>query len=171
MESSEDAIIGKTLDGVITSWNMAAERIYGYSTNEAIGKSISILVPTGQVDEILKILELIKTGEKIENYETVRQRKDGKFVDVSLAMSAIKDAAGKIIGVSTIARDISDRKEAEKALQEKSVKLEATLKELRERTERLQRFHNLTVDRELQMVELKKEIDSLLERLGEPKRY
>ncbi len=118
VENSDDAIIGKTLDGTIISWNKSAERIYGYMSQEIIGKSISILVPFGQPNELLGILEKIKVGDHIEHYETVRVRKDGEEVNISLTISPIKDIAGNIIGASTIARDITERKKIKKKSQE-----------------------------------------------------
>jgi len=118
VENSDDAIIGKTLDGTIISWNKSAERIYGYMSQEIIGKSISILVPFGQPNELLGILEKIKVGDHIDHYETVRVRKDGEEVNISLTISPIKDIAGNIIGASTIARDITERKKIKKKSQE-----------------------------------------------------
>ncbi|MEJ2233013.1 MAG: PAS domain S-box protein [Syntrophobacterales bacterium] len=118
VKSSDDAIIGKTLDGVITSWNTGAETIYGYSAEEALGRSISILLPPDHPDEIKPIFQKIATGENVVRYETVRVRKDGKRINVSLTVSPIEDKAGKIIGASTIARDISERKRIEEALRE-----------------------------------------------------
>ncbi len=118
VKSSDDAIIGKTLDGVITSWNRGAETIYGYSAEEVLGRSISILVPPDLPDQIKQILKKIAQRESVDNYETVRLRKDGKRIDVSLTISPIEDEAGNIIGASTIARDISERKRIEEALRE-----------------------------------------------------
>jgi len=118
VESSDDAIIGKTLDGIITSWNPAAERIYGYSAAEVIGKSVSLLVPPELPDELRHILEKIRRGERLDHVETVRMRKDGQRIHVSLTSSPIKDATGEITGASTIGRDISERKRAEEALRE-----------------------------------------------------
>jgi diguanylate cyclase (GGDEF)-like protein/PAS domain S-box-containing protein len=109
IESTQDAIIGKDLDGVITSWNGGAERLYGYSADEAIGKSISVLVPPGHDDELPEILRSVRSGAQLENYETVRERKDGTQVDVSLTLSAIRDRKGNVIGISSIARDIGLR--------------------------------------------------------------
>jgi PAS domain S-box-containing protein len=114
VESSNDAIIGKTLDGIITSWNRGAEEIYGYRADEAIGKPISILVPPDYPNDIPRILEKIKLGERMVHYETKRYRKDGKVIDVSLTISPIKNKKGRIIGASTIARDITGRIKAEK---------------------------------------------------------
>ncbi len=118
VESSDDAIIGKTLDGIITSWNPAAERIYGYSAPEVIGKSVSLLVPPDHPDELVHILEQIRRGGRVDHAETERMRKDGQRIHVSLTVSPIKDATGEITGASTIARDISERKRAEEALRE-----------------------------------------------------
>jgi len=116
VEFSDDAVIGKTLNGITTSWNPGAEKVYGYSADEVTGKPISILIPPGHFDEMPKILERIKQGETIKHYESVRMRKDSREIDVSLTISPIKDAAGRIIGASTIARDITDRKLMEEQL-------------------------------------------------------
>jgi len=118
VESSDDGIIGKTLDGTIASWNPAAERIYGYSAQEMIGRPISVLVPPDRPDELEQILERVRGGERVDHYETVRWRKDGGQIHVSLTVSPIRDATGEITGVSTIARDITERKRAEEALRE-----------------------------------------------------
>jgi PAS domain S-box-containing protein len=118
VESSDDAIIGKSLDGIITSWNPAAERIYGYSAPEVIGKSVSLLVPPDHPDELVHILEQIRRGGRVDHAETERMRKDGQRIHVSLTVSPIKNATGEITGASTIARDITDRKRAEAALRE-----------------------------------------------------
>ncbi|MFC2027835.1 PAS domain S-box protein [Chloroflexota bacterium] len=118
VESSEDAIIGKTLDGVVISWNRGAERLYEYSADEIIGKNISVLLPFGMADEMSQIMEKIKRDEPVERYETARVKKNGALVHVSLSISTIKDRQGTIIGASTIARDITERKQAEVALKE-----------------------------------------------------
>jgi len=114
VDNFDDAIIGKNLDGTIASWNYGAEKIYGYTAEEAIGKPISLLVPEGQTDEIPAILNRIKNGEHVEHYETVRRTKDGRAITVSLTISPVKDEIGKIIGASTIAKDITQRKESQK---------------------------------------------------------
>jgi PAS domain S-box-containing protein len=116
IDSAEDAIVGKTLDGVIKSWNKAAERIFGYAAEEVIGKSVLILIPRELQHEEPIILEKIKRGERIEHYETIRVRKDGSLVDISLTVSPIKDANQTVIGVSKIARDITVNKRIEKQL-------------------------------------------------------
>ncbi len=110
VQSSQDAIIGKDLRGIITSWNQGAQKIYGYPAKEAIGKSISVLVPPGRKDEVPEILQRVKNGEAIEHFDTVRMTKDGRTIHVSLMISPIKDGPGRIIGASTIARDISERR-------------------------------------------------------------
>jgi len=113
VESSADAIVSKDLDGVITSWNAGAQRIFGYRPEEVIGKSITILIPADKQNEEPGILKRIRRGERIEHYETVRLRKDGSLIDISLSVSPLKDAAGRIVGASKIARDITERKQAE----------------------------------------------------------
>jgi PAS domain S-box-containing protein len=118
VESSKDAIIGKSLDGIITSWDKGAEEIYGYTKSEIIGKSVSVLIPPELPDEMAEILEKIKSGEGIKNYETVRQRKDGQDIYVSMTVSAIHDAEGRILGASIVARDITERNRLEHLLEE-----------------------------------------------------
>jgi two-component system, chemotaxis family, CheB/CheR fusion protein len=113
VESSDDAIVSKALDGTITSWNPAAERLFGYTAEEAIGRPISTLAAPDRKNEMPAILERIRRGEKVEHYETVRRRKDGSLIDISLTVSPILDEKGRIVGASKIARDISDRKRAE----------------------------------------------------------
>ncbi len=116
VESSDDAIIGKDLDSIVTSWNRGAERIFGYTADEAIGQPITILIPDDRPDEEKAILTRIRSGERIEHYETVRRRKDGSMLDISLSVSPILGAHGKIVGASKIARDITERKQAEEAM-------------------------------------------------------
>jgi diguanylate cyclase (GGDEF)-like protein/PAS domain S-box-containing protein len=117
VESSEDAVISKTLDGIITSWNASATRIFGYSAEEVIGRSILLLIPDEYLDEEPKIIKKLKRGERIEHFETIRKRKDGTHIHISLTISPIKDGEGRIIGASKIARDITDQKQAEQLLQ------------------------------------------------------
>ena len=113
VSSAEDAIISKNLNGIVTSWNPGAEKLYGYTSAEMIGKPISILIPSDHPDEEPQILERIRRGEEIEHYQTQRIRKDGRFMDVSLTVSPIRDSFGRIIGASKIARDITQSKRAE----------------------------------------------------------
>jgi PAS domain S-box-containing protein len=115
VESSDDAIISKTLDGIITSWNRGAEKVFGYSAPEAIGKPMLMLIPPGRTNEEPEILARIRRGEKVDNFETIRVRKDGKLIDISATISPLKDGFDKIIGASKIARDITERKRVEEA--------------------------------------------------------
>jgi PAS domain S-box-containing protein len=117
VESSNDAIVSKNLDGTITSWNNAAERLFGYTADEVVGKPVTILIPPEYEDEEPRIIERIRNGERIEHYETVRRRKDGQYVQVSLSISPIKNAREEIIGAAKIARDITDRKNTEQVRQ------------------------------------------------------
>jgi PAS domain S-box-containing protein len=123
VESSDDAIISKDLNGIITSWNQAAERLFGYTAAEAIGKPVTTLIPRERHDEELRILDSIRRGQRIEHYETVRQRKDGRLLDISLTISPIKDDTGKVIGASKIARDITRRKRVKVELRESEQRL------------------------------------------------
>jgi PAS domain S-box-containing protein len=118
IDSSEDAIISKTLQGVITSWNSAAERLFGYTAQEAIGQPITMIIPLDRRDEETTILARLSQGKRIEHFDTVRVRKDGTKLEISLTISPVRDAAGKIIGASKIARDISARKRVERELHE-----------------------------------------------------
>ena len=108
VELSEDAILSKDLSGIILSWNRGAERLFGYSPEEAVGKPITIIIPLDRLDEEPAILAKIHRGERIEHFETVRQRKDGSFIDISLTISPIRNSTGTIIGASKIARDITE---------------------------------------------------------------
>ena len=114
VESSDDAIVSKDLEGIIATWNKGAERIFGYAAEEVIGKPISILIPADRQNEEPFILERIRQGERIDHYDTVRMRKDGSLIDISLNISPIKDEQGSIIGASKIARDVTDRKRQER---------------------------------------------------------
>jgi PAS domain S-box-containing protein len=118
VDSSDDAIVSKTLEGVITSWNGGAERLFGYTAKEAVGQPISMIIPLDRRDEETRILARIRQGEPIEHFDTVRVRKDGTKVEISLSISPVRDAAGKIIGASKIARDITGRKRIERELSE-----------------------------------------------------
>jgi PAS domain S-box-containing protein len=124
IESSDDAIISKDLDGRILSWNPGAERLYGYAAEEVVGQPVTMLIPGDRPDEEPGILKRIRRGERIEHYETVRVRKDGTLVDVSLTVSPVRDAEGRVVGASKIARDITGRKRAEAALTQSRAQLE-----------------------------------------------
>ncbi|MFY9840225.1 MAG: PAS domain S-box protein [Xanthobacteraceae bacterium] len=110
IDNSDDAIITKNLDGIISSWNKSAERIFGYTAAEVVGKSVTILIPPDRHDEEPAILARLRRGERTDHYETVRRRKDGSLIDISLTVSPIKNAEGKIVAASKIARDITERK-------------------------------------------------------------
>ena len=125
--SSDDAIISKDLKGVITSWNRGAERIFGYTAQETVGQPITMLIPAERADEEIMILGRIRGGATVDHFETVRQRKDGSLLDISLTISPIKDAQGRIVGASKIARDITERKRAEQALRVSETQLQAEL--------------------------------------------
>jgi PAS domain S-box-containing protein len=116
--SSDDAIISKNLNGVITSWNKAAERMFGHTAEQAVGQHITLIIPPDRRGEETKILEQLKRGERIDHFETIRMRKDGTLLDLSLTISPVKDAAGRVVGASKVARDITERKQAERALRE-----------------------------------------------------
>jgi PAS domain S-box-containing protein len=131
VESSDDAIISKDLNGIITSWNQAAERLFGYTAEEVIGKPVTLLIPPERHNEEPGILESVKRGQRIEHYETVRRRKDGGLLDISLTVSPIRDAQGNVVGASKIARDISRRKRTEGALRESEERLAAELQAMK----------------------------------------
>ena len=143
VDSSEDAIVSKTLEGVITSWNAGAERLFGYTSDEAIGQNISIIIPLNRRDEETSILARLRRGERIEHFDTIRVRKDGTQIEISLTISPVRDASGKIIGASKIARDISGRKRVERELNESEQRFRALADALdtqvRFRTQELQR--------------------------------
>jgi PAS domain S-box-containing protein len=130
IETSDDAIVSKDLNGIVTSWNRGAERLFGYSAQEMVGKSITAIIPADRHDEELGILDRVRRGERTEHYETVRQRKGGSFVDVSLSISPLVDASGKVIGASKIARNITERREA-------AARQELLTREIQHRTKNL----------------------------------
>jgi PAS domain S-box-containing protein len=130
IETSDDAIVSKDLNSIVTSWNKGAERLFGYKAHEIIGKTITLLIPAGRLNEEHEIIERIRSGEPIKHYETVRIRKDGSLVDISLSVSPVTDDSGKVIGASKIARDITDRKQAQ-------ARTEFLTKEVQHRTKNL----------------------------------
>ena len=130
VESSEDAIVSKSLDGTIRTWNQSATRLFGYAPEEVIGRPVTILIPADHHDEEPVILARLSRGERIAHYETVRLRKDGTLVDVSLSVSPIRDASGRIVGGAKILRDISERKRAEQQLAERAERLAQSNEEL-----------------------------------------
>jgi PAS domain S-box-containing protein len=115
VESSDDAIVGKDLDGVVTSWNAAAERIFGYTAAEAVGRPITFLIPPDRAEEEANILERLRNGERVDHFDSVRLTRDGGSIEVSLTISPIRDGSGRVVGISKIARDITERKKAEEA--------------------------------------------------------
>lgn len=163
--SSYDAIIGKTIGGTIVSWNHGAERMYGYSAAEAIGQPISILSPTRTADETQQILRKIGRGESIQPFETVRRRKDGTLVDISLAISPVRDAHGQVIAASAISRDITEQKQTEAALVEANDKLKAWLNQLEQETHEITLLNQMS--HLLQTCLTEAEIGSVVRRFAE----
>jgi len=137
VESSDDAIVGKTVDGLIVNWNAAAERIFGYTAEEIIGQPIATIIPPDRLDEEPAVLDRHKYRDPIQHFETVRRRKDGSLIDVSLTISPIKDPRGVTIGVSTIVRDISERKQAEKILERTNNELAARVYALEQQSNQI----------------------------------
>ncbi len=123
VDSSDDAIVSKNLHGIISSWNRGAERLFGYSATEAIGQHITLIIPREHRDEEIMIVERLKRGERVDHFETSRVRKDGTMLDVSLTISPVKDGAGRIVGASKVARDITEQKRTERALRESQERL------------------------------------------------
>ncbi|MEO7991293.1 MAG: PAS domain S-box protein [Chryseolinea sp.] len=132
VNSSADAIISKNMNSIITSWNLASERTFGYTSKEAIGRHISMLIPIDRANEEIQIIEKVRNGENVDHYETERKRKDGSTIPLSITISPIKDAQGNIIGASKIAKDISDRKRAEEEIAKSEIRFRDTLDKLME---------------------------------------
>jgi PAS domain S-box-containing protein len=131
VESLADSVIRQGLDNTIQSWNKAAELIYGYAAEEAIGRPVSLIVPADHRDELQHLVERVHLGGLIQSHETVRIRKDGMRIDVALTLSPVKDRKGRIVGVSSVAREITERKQAEEAIQQSHAKLERQTNQLR----------------------------------------
>ncbi|MCS6302657.1 MAG: PAS domain S-box protein [Nitrospira sp.] len=129
INSSDDAIFSKNLDGIITSWNHGAERLFGYSAGEMVGRPVTMFMPPERVNEEPDILSRVQLGESIDHYETVRCRKDGTLLDISLSVSPLPDARGRIVGTSQVARDITDRVRTEEAMRRWNEELEARVGE------------------------------------------
>src|SRR5438128_160932 len=129
VESSDDAIVGKTVDGIITSWNHGAERLFGYSEAEAIGQHIFLIIPDDRRAEEEDVLARVRRGEKVDHFETVRRTKDGRRVPISLTVSPLKDLNGNVIGASKVARDITERRRTEEALKQAHEELEQRVRE------------------------------------------
>src|SRR5579863_4189820 len=145
--SSDDAIVSKTLEGLIQSWNAGATRIFGYEESEVIGKPITIIIPPELHEEERRILDLVRHGERVDHFDTIRLTKDGRRIAISLTVSPVRDSRGVIIGASKVARDISERKRAEQILLESERRLAAeaaALARLNELSTRLWRTRNLS---------------------------
>lgn len=127
IDSSDDAIIGKTVNGIVTSWNRAAQRIFGYAETEAVGRHISLIIPPNRLREEEDVLARLRNGDTIDHFETVRRTRDGRLIDISLTVSPIRDAEGRLIGAVKVARDISERKKTEASLRETQTRLKAVV--------------------------------------------
>lgn len=162
VDSSADAIISKNLDGFITSWNKGAERIFGYSADEAVGRHITLIIPKDRLGEETEILSRIRRGERIDHFETIRRRKNGEFLNASVTISPVKDGWGRVVGASKVARDITEQTRAKEALRESEAKLrdlsERLESEVRARTRQLE-------DRNLDVVQQSEQLRELSGRL------
>lgn len=144
VRSSDDAILSKNLDGIILSWNAGAERLYGYTRDEVVGQPVSLIVPEGLLDDVDRIMETIRRGERVEHYETRRRRKDGQVIHVSVSVSPLRNAEGRVVGASSIGRDITGRVQAEEAIREQARILEASNQRLHRLNQELERFAHVT---------------------------
>src|SRR5690242_9047524 len=132
VDSADDVIVSKDLEGTITSWNKAAERIFGYTAEEAVGRNIKLIIPTDLHSEEDEILARLRRGEKIDHFQTTRQAKDGRRVDISLTVSPIRDSSGNVTGASKVARDISLQKRMEREREEALARAEAAYRQVHE---------------------------------------
>lgn len=158
VDSSDDAIISKSLDGVISSWNKGAERTFGYTADEAIGQHITLIIAPDRQQEEVMILERLKRGERVDHFETVRVREDGTLLDISLTISPVRDREGRVIGASKVARDVTQQKRAEQALRESKERLRSLADgletEVRLRTRELERRNAEVLDQSEQLRDL-----------------
>jgi two-component system sensor histidine kinase UhpB len=152
VDSSDDAIVGKTLDGVITSWNRGAENLFGYSAEEAIGQHIFLIIPDDRRSEEEEVLARLRRGERVDHFETVRRTKDGREVRISLTVSPIRDERGRLVGLSKVARDITERARAEEALREAHEELKRAHEEMEKRIR--ERTAEITITNEALRVEI-----------------
>jgi PAS domain S-box-containing protein len=157
VESSNDAIVSKTLDGIVRTWNKSAERMFGYAAEEIVGKSITMIIPEHRRNEEKEILSRVVRGERVEHFETIRRRKDGSFLEISLTVSPVRDQAGRIIGASKIARDISERRRAEEEL---SRLFQIAQTEVEERKKAEDRFRELNQELESRVRARTSELES-----------
>jgi PAS domain S-box-containing protein len=172
VDSSDDAIISKNLDGIITSWNQGAERIFGFTAQEAIGKSIALIIPPDRRDEERKILERLKNGERIDHYETVRMRKEGTRLNISLTISPVKDRSGRIIGASKVARDITEKKLYERTMRDNEERLRTLASSLESEVDkRTQELHLRNFEAIEQTVRVQELSDRLLQAQDEERRH
>lgn len=163
VEGSDDAIVSKDLDGIVTSWNAGAERLFGYMAEEVIGKPITIIIPKDRLNEEPNILARIRRGERVDHFETVRQRKDGSLLDISLTVSPITDAKGQIVGASKIARDITERRKVERAAREAEIMRRVLDAQEAERHRIARDIHDHVGQR---MTGLRFQLESLIESCG-----
>ena len=137
VESSDDAILGQDLDGIITSWNKGAEKMFGFAADEMVGRSVALLIPANRQNEEVELLSRIKHGEHVSPFETIRQTRSGQLIELSITASPIRNASGAVVGVSKLARDITDDKQVRAALEETERELRALTAQLQEERARL----------------------------------